>query len=49
MYFSWNLLLGGSNAGKWHDHGKKKFFINNSVEALRTSGSIETTCNWVRM
>ena len=28
------LQLGGSNAGKWVDHQKKKFFMNNSVEAL---------------
>ena len=27
-------LLGGSNAEKWGDHRKKKFFINNSVEVL---------------
>ena len=26
------LLLGGSNAERWSDHKKKKFFINNSVE-----------------
>ena len=26
-------LLGGSNAEKWGDHEKEKFFINNSVEA----------------
>ena len=28
------LLLGASNAKKWDDYGKKKFFINNSVEDL---------------
>ena len=26
------LLLRGSNAKKWGDHKKKKFFKNNSVE-----------------
>ena len=28
------LLLGGSNAEKWGDHKKKKFYINNSVEVV---------------
>ena len=28
------LLLGGSNAKKWGDHKKKKFFINKSVEVV---------------
>ena len=28
------LLLGDSNAEKWGDHQKKKFFINNSVDAV---------------
>ena len=28
------LFLGGSNAEKWGDHKKKKFFINNSVEVV---------------
>ena len=28
------FLLGGSNAKKWGDHKKKKFFISNSVEAI---------------
>ena len=28
------LLLGGSNAEKWCDHQKNKFFISHSVEAL---------------
>ena len=28
------MLLGGSNAEKWGDHQKKKFFINNSVEVV---------------
>ena len=32
--FLGGLLLGGSNLEKWGDHQKKKFFINNSVEAL---------------
>ena len=31
---SWGFVLGGSNAEKWDDHQKKKFFISNSVEAL---------------
>ena len=36
-----------SNTGKWGDHQKKKFFINNSVEAVilfkvEVSGPIET-------
>ena len=26
--------MGGSNAQKWGDHERKKFFINNSVEGL---------------
>ena len=44
-------MLGVSNAEKWGDHQKKKFFINNSVEAVIlfkvlgvTSGPIETAC-----
>ena len=32
IYFFGELLLGGSNAERWSDHKKKKFFINNSVE-----------------
>ena len=28
------LLLGGSNAEKWGDHKKKKFFINNFAEVV---------------
>ena len=32
-FFGW-LLLRGSNAEKWGDHKKKKFFINNCVEAV---------------
>ena len=28
------MLLGGSNAKKWNDYQKKKFFINNSVADL---------------
>ena len=34
VYFFWGLLLGGSNAEKWDDHKKKKFFISNSVEVV---------------
>ena len=34
IYFFGRLLLGGSNAEKWGDHKKKKFFINNSVEVV---------------
>ena len=34
IYFYGGFLLGGSNAEKWGDHRKKKFFINNSVEAV---------------
>ena len=33
-YTSLGILLGGSNAEKWGDHKKKKFFINNSVESV---------------
>ena len=32
--FFGGFLLGGSNAEKWGDHQKKKFFLNKSVEAL---------------
>ena len=32
--FLGGLQLGRSNAEKWVDHQRKKFFINNSVEAL---------------
>ena len=32
--FLGGLQLGSSNAEKWVDHQRKKFFINNSVEAL---------------
>ena len=32
--FFGGMLLGGSYAEKRGDHQKKKFFINNSVEAL---------------
>ena len=32
-FFGW-LLLGDSNAEKWGDHHKKKFFVNNSVETV---------------
>ena len=28
------LQLGSSDAEKWDDHHRKKFFTNNSVEAL---------------
>ena len=28
------FLLGGSNAEKWSDNRKEKFFINGSIEAL---------------
>ena len=34
IYFFGGLLLGDSNAEKWGDHQKKKFFINNSVDAV---------------
>ena len=34
IYFFGGLLLGGANAEKWGDHQKRKFFLNNSVEAL---------------
>ena len=34
IYFFGHLLLGGSNAEKWSDHKKKKFFINNSIEVV---------------
>ena len=27
-------MWGGSNEKKWGDHQKKKFFVNNSVEAV---------------
>ena len=36
IYFFGGLLLGGSNAEKWGDHQKEKFFINNSVEAVNS-------------
>ena len=47
IYFLGGLLLRDSNTGKWGDHQKKKFFINNSVEAVilfkvEVSGPIET-------
>ena len=32
--FLGGLQLGSSNAEKWFDHQREKFFINNSVEAL---------------
>ena len=35
MYFCWELLLGGSNAEKWGDHQKKKFFKNNSLKSIK--------------
>ena len=42
--FLGGLQLGSSNVEKWVDHQRKKFFINNSVEALipfrGTSGPI---------
>ena len=34
IYCFGGLLLEGSNAEKWVDHQKKKFFINNSDEAV---------------
>ena len=30
----WAFLLGGANVEKWGDHQKKKFFIDNAVQAL---------------
>ena len=35
MYFCWELLLGGSDAEKWGDHQKKKFFKNNSLKSIK--------------
>ena len=32
------LLLGGSDAKKWGDHQKKKFFINNSLISIKVLG-----------
>ena len=34
VYFLGGLLLRGSNAEKWGDHKKKKFFINKSIEVV---------------
>ena len=34
IYVFGGLLLGGSNAEKWGDHKKKKFFINNFIEVV---------------
>ena len=34
MYLFGGLHLGSSNAEKWGDHQRKKFFINNSVDTL---------------
>ena len=41
-YLFGGFLLGGSNAEKWGDHGKKNFFINNSVGLFMCDGPIET-------
>ena len=34
IYFFGGLLFGGSNAEKWGDHKKEKFFIKHSVEVV---------------
>ena len=45
MYLLERFLLRGSNAKKWGDHRKKKFFINDAL--IRLKVYIRFYCSWM--